>query len=192
MIEAIYGNKSLPNISVLCAMKMLVLSWDEVTDKAVQNCFRKASFCDIEEDDAVSDDPFAALKDTVTQLTNLNKTFQDVAVEDVVSFNDMFVSTQELLSDEDILAGFLAIDFHAEHESDNEEDSQSELSEVLVEPNPSELHAAIDTLMNYLMIVGIVELQGLTVKGSRLVELRMKSTKQERMTDFFSIDFSTI
>ena len=82
MIEAIDGNKSLPNISVLDAMKMLVLSWDEVTDKTVQNCFKKAGFC---EDDAVSDDPVTALKDTATELINLDKTFEHVTVEDVAS-----------------------------------------------------------------------------------------------------------
>ena len=39
----------------------------------------------------------------------------------------------------------------------------------------------------------LVELQGLTVKASRLVELEMKScAKQKRMTDFFSINSSTI
>ena len=105
----------------------------------------------------------------------------------------MLVSTQEPLSDENILAGFLPIDVHAQHESDDEEDSQSEVSEVLVKPNPSQLRAAIDTLMNYSMIVGTVELQGLTVKASRLVELEMKScAKQKRMTDFFSVNSSTI
>ena len=123
MIKAVDGNKSLPNISVLDAMKILVLLWDEVTDKTVQNCFKKGDFCEIEKDDAVSDDPFAGLKDNVTQLINLDKTFEDVTVEDVSSFNDMFLSTQESLSDEDILAGFLPIDVHAQHESDDEEDS---------------------------------------------------------------------
>ena len=106
MIVSIDGNKSLPNISVFDAMKMLVLSWDKVTDKTVQNCFKKADFCEIEEDDAVSDDPFAVLKDTGTQVINLDKTFEDVTVDDVASFDDMFVSTQESLSDEDIMAGF--------------------------------------------------------------------------------------
>ena len=48
-------------------MKKLALSWNEVTDKTVQRSFIKAGFCEIEEDDAVSDDPFASLKDTVTQ-----------------------------------------------------------------------------------------------------------------------------
>ena len=106
MIQAIDCNKSLPNISVLNAMKMLVLSWDEVTDKTVQICYTKAGFCETEEDDAVSDDPFAALKDTVMQLINLDKTFEGVTVEDVASFHDILVSTQEPLSDEDILADF--------------------------------------------------------------------------------------
>ena len=193
MIEAIDGNKPLPSISVLDAMKMLVLSWDEVTDKTVQNCFRKAGFCEIEEDDAVSDDPFAALKDTVTQLINMDKTFEKVTVEDFASFDNMLVSTQEPVSDEDILADFLSIDVHAQNESNAEEDSQYEVSEVLVKPNPSQLRAAIDTLMNYSMIVGTVELQELTVKASRLVELEMKScAKQKRITDFFSINSSTI
>jgi len=91
MIEAIEGNKSLPDVSVLDAMKMLVLAWDEVTNKIVQNCFRKAGFCEIDEEDAVSDDPFAELKDTVTQLINLDKTFEDVTVKDIASFDDMLV-----------------------------------------------------------------------------------------------------
>ena len=104
----------------------------------------------------------------------------------------MLVSTQEPLSD-DILTGFLPIDVHAQHESDDEVESQSEASEVLVKPNPSQLRAAIDTLMNYSMIVATVELQGLTVKASILVELKMKScAKQKKMTDFFSINSTTI
>ena len=64
-----------------------------------------------DDDDAVSDDLFAALKDSITQLSILNKTFEDVTVEDVASFDDMLVSTQESLSDGNILACLLAADF---------------------------------------------------------------------------------
>ena len=160
MIEAIDSKKSLPIISLLDAMKMLVLAWDEVTGKIVQNFFKKAGFSEIEDDGAVSDDPFAALKDSITQLSILDKTFEDVTVEDVAFFDGMLVSTQEPLSDEDILSGLLAVDIDDQHESD-EGDSQSEVSEVLVKPNPSQVRAATDTLMNYLMIIGNVELQGL-------------------------------
>ena len=49
----------------------------------MQNCFKKASFSEIEDGDAVSDDQFAALKDSITQLSNLNKTFEDATVENV-------------------------------------------------------------------------------------------------------------
>ena len=66
---------------------------------------------------------------------------------------------------------------------------QSEDSEVLVKPNPSQLRAAIDTLMNYSMIVDTAELQGLTVKASRLVELEMRSrAKQKQITDYFLLN----
>ena len=99
---------------------------------------------------------------------------EDVTVEDIASFDDMLVSTQEPLSDEEILADFLPIYVDVQYDSD-EDDSQSEVFEVLVKPNPSQLRAAIDMLMNYSMIVGTDELQGLTVKVSRIVELEMKS-----------------
>ena len=147
---------------------MLALAWDEVKDKTVQSCFKKSGFSEIEDNDAVSDDPFATLRDLITQLNILDKTFEDVTVEDVASFDDMLVLTQEPLSDEDILPGFLVVDIDDQHESDKG-DSQSEVSEVLVKPNPCQQCPAIDTLMNYWMIIGTAELQGLTVKASRLV-----------------------
>ena len=66
MIEAISRKKSLSTISLLDAMKMLVLAWDEVTNKTMLNCFKKAGFSEIEDDGAVSADSFAALKDPIT------------------------------------------------------------------------------------------------------------------------------
>ena len=81
----------------------------------MQKIFKKAGFSEIEDDDEVSDDPFAALKDSITQLSTLDKTFEDVTVEDVASFDDMLVST---LSDEDVLVGLLAVDVDDQYESD--------------------------------------------------------------------------
>ena len=110
----------------------------------------------------------------------MDKSFEGVTVEDVASFEDMLVSTQEPLSDENILAGLLAVDIDDQHES-NKGDSQFEVSQVSVKPNPSHVRAAIDTLMNYLLIIGTAELQGLTVKASRLVEFEITScAKQKR------------
>ena len=73
MIEEIDSKKYLLKVSLLDAMKLLVLAQDEFTDKTVQNCFKGAGFSQIEDDDAVSDDPFAALKDSITQVSILEK-----------------------------------------------------------------------------------------------------------------------
>ena len=123
MIEAIDSKKSLSPISLLEAMKMLVRAWDEVTDKTVQNCFKEAEFSEIEDDDTVSDDPFAALKDSINQFSILDKIFEDITAKNVASFDDILVST---LSNLDILADLLAVDIDNQHES-NEDSSQSEV-----------------------------------------------------------------
>ena len=129
MIEAIDSKKPLSPISLLEAMKMLVRAWDEVTDKTVQNCFKEAEFSEIEDDNTVSDDPFAALKDLITQFSILDKTFEDITAKNVASFDDILVST---LSNEDILADLLAVDIDNQHES-NEDSSQSEVLQPLIQ-----------------------------------------------------------
>ena len=129
MIEAIDSKKPLSPISLLEAMKMLVRAWDEVTDKTVQNCFKEAEFSEIEDDNTVSDDPFAALKDSITQFSILDKTFEDITAKNVASFDDILVST---LSNEDILADLLAVDIDNQHES-NEDSSQSEVLQPLIQ-----------------------------------------------------------
>ena len=102
---------------------MLARAWDKVTEQTVQNCFKEAEFSEIEDDNTVSDDPFAALKDLITQFSILDKTFEDITAKNVASFDDILVST---LSNEDILADLLAVDIDNQHES-NEDSSQSEV-----------------------------------------------------------------
>ena len=55
MIEGIDSTKSLPTILLLDAIKMFFLACDNVTE-----CLKKVCFSDIEDDNAVSDDPFVA------------------------------------------------------------------------------------------------------------------------------------
>ena len=97
------------------------------------------------------------------------------------------------LSDEEIIAEFLPIDADAQQGESDEDDSQSENSEVFVNPNPSQLRAAIDTLMNYSMIVGTAELQGLTVNASKIIEnINKKSCETKmynRLFDAYCISF---
>ena len=67
-ISAIDNGKQIPSISVLEAMKMLVLSWSEVLETATINSFHKAGF--IEGTSNEDDHPFSALK---VQLINCGK-----------------------------------------------------------------------------------------------------------------------
>ena len=61
MIDAIINEKSLPTILVIEAMEMLILAWDDVSTTPVQNCFKKASFFN-EENDNDPGDSFFYLK----------------------------------------------------------------------------------------------------------------------------------
>lgn len=67
MIDAINNEKLLPKILIIEAMKMLILAWDDVSTKAVQNCFKNIGYCD-EEKYGSSDDPFSTLKNSIEQL----------------------------------------------------------------------------------------------------------------------------
>ena len=46
IIEAIDANKSIPNVNVLDAMKMVTVCWENVTEKTVRNCFAKSRISD--------------------------------------------------------------------------------------------------------------------------------------------------
>ena len=87
MIHTVDGKKPLQNASIMEVMKILVLAWAEVTP-TVKNCFRKAGFSEIKEDDGIheSDDPFAALEDSIKQLGLLDESSKNLSVDDVDDF----------------------------------------------------------------------------------------------------------
>ena len=184
MIDAVDSKKPLPQISMLGAMKMLLLAWDEVSSKTVQNCFKKACFCHIEGDD-LSDDPFSALEDSIRVLSHLDESLvpKDLTSDDVASFDDDLAATQPPLTDEDILADLLEGDIE---EDQIEKDEDSELSEVIEKPSSAQIRGAIDCLMDFAMIIGSTELQTLTVKASNAVEVELTSNvTQKKVTGFF-------
>lgn len=185
MIEAIDKKKELPQISLLDAMKMLVLAWDEVTEKTVQNCFKKAGFTEIDENTLSSDDPFRALNDTIRQLSRLDENFKDLSAKDVASFDDAVPVTQGLMSDEEILSDILGNEVE---EIQDEEDNGQDGASPLEKPTTSQLHDAIDTLMNYSMMIDTTELKALTIKVSRIVENEViAGSRQSKLTEFFSV-----
>ena len=87
IIGTIDGKKPPQNASIMKVMKILVLAWKEVTPKAVKNCFKKAGFSEIEDDTIhESDDPFAALEDSIKQLRLLDESSKNLSVNYVDDF----------------------------------------------------------------------------------------------------------
>ena len=168
-------------MSLLDAMKMLVLVWDEVTEKTIQNCFKQAGFTEITDDSLSFDDLFSSLKDIVCQLSRMDEGFKDISVEDITSFDDSLPVTKALTSDEDILTDIMGDDTEHGHKDEEEE------APVLVKPATSQLRGAIDNLMNYSMMIDTTELKELMIKASRLVESEVRTTsRQAKLTDFFT------
>ena len=67
VLAAIDQGKQLPVISILEAMKVLALSWSEVSKETITNCFTKSGFSEdvcSEEDD----DPFFQLREALDKL----------------------------------------------------------------------------------------------------------------------------
>ena len=97
----------------------------------------------------------------------MDENFKDLSAEDVASFDDTLSVTQALLSDEEILSDILRNDVE---EIQEEEDDDQDAAHTLEKQTTSELRDAIDTLMNYTMMIDSTELKALTIKVSRIVE----------------------
>ena len=66
VIDAINNEKPLPSILIIEAMKMLILAWDDVSTKTVQNWFKNVGYSD-EEKCGNSDDLSSTLKNSIEQ-----------------------------------------------------------------------------------------------------------------------------
>ena len=64
LCRALDKAKTLPRISILQAMKILVSSWEAVSAQTIVNCFRKAGITSEAQNAAIADadDPFSNLK----------------------------------------------------------------------------------------------------------------------------------
>ena len=87
------AKKPLQNVSIIEVIKILVLTWAEVTPKIVKNCFKTAGFPEIE-DDVIheSNDPFAPLEDSTKQLGLLDETSKNLPANDADDFVKSFVT----------------------------------------------------------------------------------------------------
>ena len=70
MIKRLEQRQDLPKISILCALQLLVASWNDVTKTTIVNCFGKAKISVKDQVNAAedSDNPFKELENDLTEL----------------------------------------------------------------------------------------------------------------------------
>ena len=71
-------------------MKTLVLAWDEVTEKTIQNCYKKSGSTEVDGSALMSDNPFHAFK-SLRQLSEMKENVNDLSTEEVASFDDAYL-----------------------------------------------------------------------------------------------------
>ena len=186
IIKAIDSNKDIPKINVLDAMKLLTLSWEDVTENTVQNCFTKAR---ISNDDRLRaqndlDDPFIELRSSIEELKERNSEefLDDISPEEFTNLDDSVVATEPVLTDE------LMIEMVRKGEDESDDDDESANADVSIEkPGTVEVRNAVETLMNFSLFSISDKIRTSTIEISRFTEIELvRNLKQASIKDFFT------
>ena len=182
IIAAIDQGKQATPISILEAMKILVLSWgDDVTPTTIVNCFKEGGFSET----AISkdDDPFANLHETLHKLKQCDENIVPEAcnTEDLFSVDDDVAVTAQALTDAEILEEIQGDKVEVE---DDEEGTAED--EVPVKPSNEEVRQAIEKLLIYSLFTKNGEVGAMAMKISPVFETELtRFSKQMTITDFF-------
>ena len=147
-IQSIEKNKSLPKISLLQGMQMLVSAWEAVTVTTVVNCFRKSKISVESQNAAIAEDdnPFKELEEEMDSL----RAIQPDLDTDATSFTDVdggvLIAQPDSLSDEDIIANVLGTD---DSISDDEDDEPEAGDDPVECPDRRELLQMVDLMHRF-------------------------------------------
>ena len=111
IIQSEEKKKTLPKISLLQVMQMLVSAWDALSTQTIENCFRKSGIFTESQETAIAedDDPFQELQDGIGNLRSVQP---DLIEEDFdgTTFADVdaeIIAVQPPPPDAEIVAGLL-------------------------------------------------------------------------------------
>ena len=97
MIERLEQGQYLPKISILRALRLLVISWNDVTKFTIVNCFGKAKISAKDQVNAAEDcdDPFKELENDLTELRKIDPTLvpQDLTAQEIVDIDMNVITT---------------------------------------------------------------------------------------------------
>ena len=107
LCSALDKTKTLPKISIIQAMKILVPSWEAVSAQAIVNCFRIAGITPEAQNAAITDadDPFSDLKESLQQLHDINADMvpEGVTPEILIDVDNEVITTTSMITDDNIL-----------------------------------------------------------------------------------------
>ena len=110
----------MPLISIFEAMKMLAHSWNEVSESAIINCFRKEGFKKgVSNED---DEPFSAFKSSIEQLRQRDENFipNDFTYNDILTVDNDIAIMGGAMTDEEIVLDLNEVAEEEVEEEDNE------------------------------------------------------------------------
>ena len=184
VLAAINQGKQLLVISILEAMKVLALSWSQVSKEVITNCFTKSGFSEdvcSEEDE----DPFFQLREAFDKLCAHGLEFvpDGLQCEDIVHVDRDVQVTEGLLTEEEIVEEIRGI-FDEETENDDVEIAERS-EDIPIKPNCQEVFRAIETLLEYSMFTNSGEIGKRATKVSLMVaKENLKLKRQKKITDF--------
>ena len=126
--------KTLPKLSILQGMKILVFSWGAVSAQTIVNCFRKAGITPEAQNPAIRDagDPFADLKEHLQQRRGIDPDIvpEGVTPESLIDVDKEVITMTPIITDDDILK---SVTTNQQEKSDKDDDNNEEVEEVAPE-----------------------------------------------------------
>ena len=100
------SNKTLPKVSLLTALKLLVSAWNEVSQTTIVNCFKKAKISEKDQTIAINneDDPFKEINENLKELREKEPCLkpENMTAEDFATADDWVITTSSRLIDKSI------------------------------------------------------------------------------------------
>ena len=134
LCRALDKTKTLPKISILQAMKILVSLWKAVSAQTIVNSFRKAGITPEAQNAAITDadDPFLVLKESLQQLLDIDSNMvpEGVTPESLIDVENEVITTAPMITDDDILR---SVTTNQQEQSDEDDDNNEEVEEAAPE-----------------------------------------------------------
>lgn len=170
IIKVIDVYKLIPKVTILDAMKMLIICWEGVIEETIKNCFGKTHISSKHQNQLQIDlhDTFIELRNNMERLESFgfNEIPKYFAPEDFRSFVDAVVTTELTLSDGLIISMSRNSEIEEEVEKDEEDDDHTMRAndKFLEKPTPVAINSTIKTSINFIFLLSRKKCNGILLK----------------------------